>query len=505
MPWYNPLSWNKSETETAPKTRLPRRNYQSAQAGRLLADFHGGTTSADREIRTALKTLRNRSRQLCRNNPYAARALQIYRTQVCGEKGLSLQVRARNVPTGNDNQGTLDQVGNAAIESEWKDWTRRGICEVTGKHSWIDCQKLVVDSLIRDGEILIHFIRSKGANKFGFQLQFLEADFLDEEYNKDLPNGSRIVMGVEISKTGRPLAYHIYPGSKHPYDEGQFGQAVRTRIPADDILHLYHPERAQQTRGVPVFSNVASKMHMLDAYEESEVVASRLAASKSLFLESADGEGMDADAYEDEFAPMLDTEPGSITTLPPGVKLAPWNPDHPNSAFADFHKNVLRSIASGLGVSYVSLSNNLEGVSYSSIRQGTIEERDNMKMQQRFLIEHFAEPVFREWLRVAVLNRAIPLLQNVSDPMTRIEKFTRGAHFTGRGFEWVDPQKEVNAAVNALNNGFLSYTDIQQRYGRDPEEVFAQLQADKLMAERFGIKLALEPLGAKSPAFPEID
>ena len=146
MPWYNPLSWNKSETETAPKTRLPRRNYQSAQAGRLLADFHGGTTSADREIRTALKTLRNRSRQLCRNNPYAARALQIYRTQVCGEKGLSLQVRARNVPTGNENQGPLDQVGNAAIESEWKDWTRRGICEVTGKHSWIDCQKLVVDS-----------------------------------------------------------------------------------------------------------------------------------------------------------------------------------------------------------------------------------------------------------------------------------------------------------------------------------------------------------------------
>ena len=108
MPWYNPLSWNKSETETAPKTRLPRRNYQSAQAGRLLADFHGGTTSAEREIRTALKTLRNRSRQLCRNNPYAARALQIYRTQVCGEKGLSLQVRARNVPTGNENQGTLD-------------------------------------------------------------------------------------------------------------------------------------------------------------------------------------------------------------------------------------------------------------------------------------------------------------------------------------------------------------------------------------------------------------
>ena len=42
------------------------------------------------------------------------------------------------------------------------------------------------------------------------------------------------------------------------------------------------------------------------------------------------------------------------------------------TAFADFHASVLRSVASGLGISYVTLANNLEGVSYSSIRQASI-------------------------------------------------------------------------------------------------------------------------------------
>ena len=132
-------------------------------------------------------------------------------------------------------------------------------------------------------------------------------------------------------------------------------------------------------------------LHQLDGYMEAELIAARLAAAKSLFLTSPDGMGYDPDDYEDH-APILDAEPGSITQLKPGVEIQPWNPDHPMTAFADFHASVLRSVASGLGISYVTLANNLEGVSYSSIRQGATEERDNLRVLQRFLIQHLAEP-----------------------------------------------------------------------------------------------------------------
>ena len=278
MALLKPSTWFKKEPK---KARL--RHYAGAQTNRLLADWFGNSSSANREIKPALVTLRNRSRELARNHWIAVRALQIYRTQVIGDKGLSLQVRARNLPQGEEVVGPLDRSGNQIIEDNWKDWTRRGTVEVTGAHSWIDCQKLAIESLIRDGEILIHIV--KGAdNKFGFALQLLEADFLDESLNKDLKNGRRIVMGVEIDQYSRPVAYHLYKGPNHPYGAAEYYRTDRhTRIPADNIIHLYHPERAQQTRGVPLFASVLNKIQMLDGYEEAELVASRLAASKSLF------------------------------------------------------------------------------------------------------------------------------------------------------------------------------------------------------------------------------
>ena len=120
-------------------------------------------------------------------------------------------------------------------------------------------------------------------------------------------------------------------------------------------------------------------------------------------------------------------------------------------------------------------------------------------MNQRFLIEHVAEPIYREWLKTSIISGALPF------PINRFDKFANAAEFRGRGYQWVDPSKEVRASIDALNNGFISYSDVQMQYGRDPEEVFSSLQSDKDMAERYGIKLALEPLGSKAPALPEID
>ena len=136
-------------------------------------------------------------------------------------------------------------------------------------------------------------------------------------------------------------------------------------------------------------------------------------------------------------------------------------------------------------------------MSYSSIRQGTIDSRDNYRTLQRFLIEHFAEPIYRKWLNHSLMIGALPF------PNNRFDKFANAAQF--RGYEWIYPQKEVRAKIDALNNGFVTYSDIQSQYGRDAEEVFSGLQADKELAERYGIKLALEPLGQKSPAFSEVE
>jgi len=493
MTWWNPSTWTKTDRSR----QIPfRRNYTGASTNRLFASFLGSSTSADKEIKTALRKLRDRCRQLCRNEPIAVKALQIYRTQVVGDKGLALQVRARNLPRAGELKGSLDVTGNDILEGLWKEWVKKGVAEITHRHSFIDCQQLVVESLIRDGEVLVKHIRNAD-NKFGYALQFLEPDYLDEEYNTTLSDGSRVVMGVELNPLNRPVAYYLHGGT-HPYDD--FGKvAGRTRVPASDLLHIYRPDRCQQTRGVPLFASVLDKIHHLNGYAEAEIVAARLSASKPLFLQTQDGVGYSGDDFEDE-APIMLAEAGTITQLPAGVEAKSVNFDHPNSGYSDFYKSMLRSIATGLGLDYVTLSSNLESVSYSSIRSGTIESRDNYRMHQTFLIQHFALPVFYEWLKLGITSGAIPF------PMERYNKFANAAIFRPRGYQWVDPQKEVNAAISGLQNGFMTFSDISQQIaGRDIEETFSTLQADLEMADRYNLKVNIEPLGAKSAAQPEID
>ncbi len=72
---------------------IKQRGYNGAQGGRLFADFITSQRSADSEIRFNLKTLRDRCRDLSRNNEYARRYLHLIRTNVIGDRGITLQKR----------------------------------------------------------------------------------------------------------------------------------------------------------------------------------------------------------------------------------------------------------------------------------------------------------------------------------------------------------------------------------------------------------------------------
>lgn len=480
-----------------PKKREPRgirklvRNYAGANQGRLFADFIGSSFSADSELKTNLPILRNRSRDLSRNNEYAKRYLNLIKTNVVGEAGFSLQVRARN----DDRQ--LDTAGNRIIERGFREWSRMGNAEVSGRMSWLDCQRFVAEGLARDGEVFVKKVYNR-QYRDGFTLQFLEPDLVDHEKNgRNETNGNEIRMGVELDKFHRPVAYYVL--TNHPNDDFQrtVTQRKHTRVVADEIIHIFMPTRTYQTRGEPFMAPAIAGLKMLSGYREAELVAARAAAAKFGVITTPSGDEFVGDDETEEGMPIIDMEPGSYSQLPAGHEFKMIDPTHPTTAFADFEGAVLRGIASGLNVSYTSLSNDLTGVSYSSIRQGTIEERDHYKMLQSFLIQHFCEPVYLAWLDSALDFGRIGI---TGDKFTKFSEH----YFRGRGFAWVDPQREINAAVTALNNGVISMNDVAGNYGRDVEELFAQIQSDKEMAERYGLKMAFEPFGVKAPAEPEV-
>jgi lambda family phage portal protein len=477
-----------------PQPRKMARAFHGADTGRLFSDFVSSSRSADSEIKPSLRVLRDRCREISRNHPYAKRYLQIMSTNVVGANGVRIQVRKRN----DDN--SLDSVGNRIIEQAWQAWGRAGFCTVDGRVSWVQAQRLFMETLARDGEVLIQKIKNPAGNPFGFSLKFLEADYLDEGYDARLNNGNEIRMGVELDKrTGKPLNYYLF--EDHPHHDQGYGSKTKRHhkiVPASEIIHCYLQDRAGQTRGVPWMSNVLTRLKMLDGYEEATLVNARVAASKMGFFVSPEGDGFVGDDY-DGAAPILSAEPATFSQLPAGMSFQAFDPQNPTDSFAEFEKGILRGIASGLGVSYVSFANNLEGVSYSSIRQGTIEDRDHFKMVQQFMIDQFIDPIYRAWLEMAIT------VGRVSLPMGKYDLFADQVIYRPRGFAWVDPAKEINASVTALNNGIVSLQDVHSQYGRDTEEIFEQINRESELADRYGIDTAFQPFGTKLPAQPSID
>jgi len=477
-----PFSNKKSVSKKRGKKQIITRGYAAADTGRLYQDWSAGNTSADTEIYSALVRLRNRARDLSRNNDYVSRFLNMVKTNVVGHKGVSLQVKSRLA------SGKLDRNANEIIETHWQSFCKKRNCTVTGQLSMIDLKKMIVAAVPRDGEILIRKVRMFPYSDYLFALQPIEADQLDHTMNVTLKNGNKIVMGVEKDKWGRPVAYHIL--RRHPGDSlhNDYRGNARERVPAGEIIHLFIQERVGQSRGVTWLATPAARCKMLDGYEEAELVASRTGASTMGIFVNPDAEEYidvdddDVDGPDTSNDVLFESEPGTFKQAPEGYDLKTFDPNHPNASFADFEKAVLRGIASGLNVSYVGLANDLEGVSYSSIRQGETADRDNWKMLQRWLIEHFCEDVFESWLyQFLSFGRSgleLGKFDQYNNPVWR-----------PRGWQWVDPDKESKAVERDVGNHMKSIWATAAEKGDDLEEIFIENARAIELAEEYGLNL----------------
>ena len=414
------------------RSRKTKRSYFSgASQNRLLNNFVLTSKSADSEIRPSLRVLRNRSRDLARNNAYARRYINVYTDNIVGSKGVHLQVRSR------DPNGRLDSFANNLIERRWKEWGYN--CTADGKLSWIDCQRLFAETYARDGEVLIRLIKNfDNPNKFA--IEFIESDFLDHDLNLQLTNGNQVRMGVEINKFGKPVNYHLL--KVHPNDDLVVSDYVGAKyniVPAEEIIHYYHQERPHQTRGIPPLSACLRDLKMLDGYMEAELVAARVGASKMGFFKSNDGDSYTGEDKIDTNNPVMFAEAGTFEQLPTGTEFQSFDPQHPTTAFKDFTKSIIRSIASSLNVSYCTLANDLESVNYSSIRQGALEERNYFQCEQYRMIRNFHDMVYSKWLEMTLLTDLLGGL-----PPSKLPKFNNPI-WRARGWQWIDPKKEVEA------------------------------------------------------------
>ena len=469
---------HRSRPET--RARVMKRSFNGAKITNLASGWATTPKPIDVDIRNGLQRLRARARHEAENNDHVRSFLRLSKTNIVGHHGIILQARVK------DPDGTQDVLANQSIEAAWSNWGRRGSADVTGLLSWKMIQRLFIETLMRDGEVLIRKILDKRFNKYEFALQFIDVDLLDVDLNIDLPNGNSIRMGVEMDQYRRPVRYHLGKGAGRGHEV----------IPANQIYHAFLPEWVWQTRGIPPTATALLRLNMLSGYEEAELVAARVAAAKMGFFEERDDDAIDrnnpvmgAGERNDQGEFVTDAEAGSFEVLPSGYTFKPWDPQHPNTAYGQFTRDMLRGIASGLGVNYNAYANDYEKVNFSSLRQGALNERDVWMMMQDWMIEAFCDPVYRDWLKFALTRQVITVMgKPLKD--TRFDKYTQIA-WQPRRWQWVDPQKEMNAHDLAIRLKVRSPQQVIREQGGDPETVLDEWsQWDQMLKDR---NLTMEP------------
>jgi len=441
------------------------RKYEGADSGRRTKGWFTNPSSANAETAVGLPKLRDRSRDLVRNNPYAARGIQVIANNVVG-KGIRTQIKV------DDNRKTNRR--ESRLNGIWNAWAGTTACDHTGVHTLAGLQLLVMRSIAETGEVIIRRRRTGRRRVIGldgieweipaFTLQVLEGDFIaSTRLTGRLPNGNQIIQGIELSPEGTIEAYHLFtdhPGSLDIIPASKF-QTVA--IPASEILHPFRVDRPGQLRGVPWLHPVMLRLRDFDLFEDAQLKRQQCAAMWTAFVH--DIEGIDGDEETKEETELGEKmEPGMIELLPPGKDIKFASPPGAEN-YAEYTSVVLHSIASGLGITFESLTNNLKEVNFSSARMGFLEMQRNIDTwRNQLMINKFLGPTFN-WFRaeLEIIGESTQGMRGVFTPPRR---------------EMIDPTKEIPALKMSVRSGFKSLSEVIRESGHDPDIHFEELRKD---------------------------
>ncbi len=460
-------------TEHAPEPSAPaprRRGYEAAAPSRLREPWVDRFASADTEIFGRARTLRDRSRYLVRNNPYAAKAVAALVSNIVGEGIVPRPV------TGSPNR-------DRQIRRAFNNWAFR--CDASGQLDFYGIQTLLCREMIEGGEVLVRKrLRKKaGERDVPLEIQVLEADFLDPYRNGVLTPGTMAIQGVEIDiETQKRRAYWLWP--QHPgnlwLNTGV--PMVSAPVPASEVLHVYEQQRTQ-TRGVPWGSPAIEHLQLLADYELAEITRKRTEACVAAFVinaEDEDDEALAPEVLAADGSVYEKFEPGMIARLR-GGKDVKFNAPNAVGGYGEYKVSQLQTIAAGYRVPYELVSNDLSKVNFSSMRGGLVEFRRLLRtVQWHILIQMALQPIWEWWCETAYLAGVIDA------PVIPVQ-------WAPPKFEWVDPMADAQAAQLAMRTGIRSYQDVVSETGRNPDDVLDEIHDWNTKCDDLGIVLDSDP------------
>lgn len=454
------------------------REFEAARQRRNNLDWNPWTTDANSEMRWKYGDIVNRSQNLYYNNGLATKAIETYVTNVVGT-GITPKAKTGDPDTDShiDRQfarwaqvacGDGVSVGFAAAqEIAVRGWLVRGMCFARKR------RRMAADGL-----------------PVPMQVQLLESDMLATQKNETLSGGGRIDLGIELDALDRIAAYHFYkthPGASY-IGSGVYSET--SRVPRDEVAHLYTMQRPGQRVGIPLLLPVMNALRDLDDLNDAELLRKKIDTSLAMIVTGEDA-GIN-DLPEDVSAnyglmqdssgnPVKHIRPGMIAYLR-GDKNISMHVPQASGGLEDFQRNQIMLVATGLLMTYELLSGDLSRVNYSSIRAGLIQYHRVVKALQKLrFIPMFVQPVTRWWVEEAQLwdKRIFKALDEYGEI---------NFEYTPPRLEVVDRQKEALADLIELKIHTRSLAEIIREKGGDPEDVIKEIAATNTMLDELNLK-----------------
>jgi lambda family phage portal protein len=454
-------------------------DYRGADTSRLHNNWLWGRSTATPPSYT-LEILRNRSRDLNRNDAVASGATETMAVNIVG-RGLRPQSRIRAEILGISEEKARELQRQA--EFIWQAWAP--LADSGNRLSFDDLQFLALRKIVEDGEVLaLPVMASESWRPISRAVELLESDRLCPPGGK---SPTAMETAVEVGTRGQPVAYWI---SRMNY-ANQLGSVYdlgdSERIEARDsagrprVLHIYRVTRPGQVRGVPYFAPVLTYFKDLSDYLDAELVAAKVAACLAVFVTSADPQyGALGSATTTETTTgrrIQGIEPGMVNYLSIGENISVVDPKRGGETFSSFVEGILRMIGMALGLPYELLTKDFSKTNYSSARASLLEGRRMFSSWRSWFAAQFCQPFWDLVLEEAFLRG---LFQAPRFYELRAE-YTRAA-WIGGAWGWVDPVKEVQASKMAIDYGLSTMAEEVAGQGRDWEEVFEQLKREQARA-----------------------
>lgn len=432
------------------------RGYEGARKDRRTKGWNVNEFEEAAKI-AEIKTLKNRSRDLYKNNPYSYRA-------------------HNSIANNSTGKGIVPAIKSEKLKKLWKNWATDISIDFDGNQNFYGIQNLCMRTLSMHGEVFVLKIKTNSKTGIPLELKVISSKYLD--ISKDITqtnSGGYITGGIEFDGKGKRKGYWIYKQDPNlEFSESTFWKD-------EDVIHLFFQDEPGQIHGVPFGTSSMMSLRDYDDYADAQLMRQKIAACFSVFITKTDAELSSTGYNQNDDDRLEHVEPGIIEHLEPGKSVTFASPP-PAEGYAEYSKNVLTGISSGYGMSYEAMTGDLSNVNYSSGRMGWLEYQRMIETWQSFiLIPKLCNTVWKWFLDAAILAGYID------------KSIDKSIEWTAPGRKMIDPVKEVTGLLNQVRAGFMSWQEAVRSLGFSPDEVLDELKISSQLFDQAGIMPKSDP------------